>query len=648
MLPVTLRNRHYLLLDVLLFALTPAIALGLRVEPDSFSLHTSGLAWFTVTALFVKIFVFGLFGLYSRYWRYASVNEMISLVGAVSLATVLDAGLLLAMLFAGLDPVSGFPRSVPFIDGLLTLIAAGGPRFAHRMARERPSGPRSTAPKMRALIVGAGQAGALIARELMTSARAHAQPVAFVDDDPGKQGTWILGVPVLGGLPALPEVAATCGIQEVIIAIPSAPGTVVRQIVKMCDAAGLPHKTLPGLYELLSGRVGVTRLREVNIDDLLRREPVRYDSPEADTLLRERRVLITGAGGSIGSELCRQALRYRPAHLTLLGHGENSLFNLASEIRLLDQPGVGYRPSYTVAIADIRDRERLEGIFRQERPEIVFHAAAHKHVPLMELNCDEAVSNNVMGTQNVVDLCEAHGVERFVLVSTDKAVNPLSVMGATKRVSELIVQDAARRSGRRYVVVRFGNVLGSRGSVVPLFQKQIAAGGPITITHPEVARYFMTIPEAVQLVLQAAAMRDEESLFVLDMGAPVRIVDLAHDLMEVAGLVPGRDIEIVFSGLRPGEKLAEELFRKSERPARSSHPRILVARDTAPLSSPRRGEDFRDRVRELVHISRCGDPKQIRLVLSRMVPEYQPTAEEPVAPALARSGTAGTARPENR
>lgn len=645
---MTLRNRHYLLLDVVLFAITPTIALGLRVEPASFSPYASGLVWFSLTALFVKIFVFALFGLYSRYWRFASVNEMISLAGAVSLATVLDAGLLLAVLFAGLDPVTGFPRSVPFIDGLLTLIAAGGPRFAHRMARERSSGTRSATTKMRALIVGAGQAGALIAREMMTSERAHAQPVAFIDDDPGKQGTWILGVPVLGGLPALPEVAASCGIQEVIIAIPSAPGNVVRRIVKTCDAAGLSHKTLPGLYELLSGQVGVTRLREVNIDDLLRREPVRYDSPEADALLRDRRVLITGAGGSIGSELCRQALRYRPAHLTLLGHGENSLFNLANEIRLLDPPGLGYRPSYTVAIADIRDRDRLEGIFRRETPEIVFHAAAHKHVPLMELNCDEAVSNNVMGTQNIVDLCEAHGVERFVLVSTDKAVKPVSVMGATKRVSELIVQDAARRSGRRYVVVRFGNVLGSRGSVVPLFQKQIAAGGPITITHPEVSRYFMTIPEAVQLVLQAAAMQDEARLFVLDMGAPIRIVDLAHDLMGVSGLVPDRDIEIVFTGLRPGEKLVEELFLESERPVRSSHPRILVARDASPPASHRRGEDFRERVRELLHMSRCGDPQQIRQVLSKMVPEYQPVLDAPVAPALPHSGSAGAARPETR
>jgi len=397
--------------------------------------------------------------------------------------------------------------------------------------------------------------------------------------------------------------------------MPTAPGRAIRGVVLICQEAGVACKTIPGIYELLSGQVSVRQVREVRIEDLLRREPVQIDAAEAGRYLSGAVVLVTGAGGSIGAELCRQIASHRPKELLLLGHGENSIYHIRLELR-------EKFPHLEVQslIADVRDGERLAATFAQFQPQVVFHAAAHKHVPLMETNVAEAVTNNVFGTLSLLQAAEANGVERFVLVSTDKAVNPVNVMGATKRVAELLVQNAARRTGRSYVAVRFGNVLGSRGSVVPLFQSQITAGGPITVTHQKMRRYFMTIPEAVQLIIQASALGRGEEIFVLDMGEQVYITDLAAELLRLSGLESGRDIEIVFTGLRPGEKLSEELFAQDEHPSPTQHEKILVAQGSNAWDS----ESLRRHVQELRELTREGNAAHITAKLREIVPEYRP------------------------
>ncbi|HEY2981664.1 MAG TPA: nucleoside-diphosphate sugar epimerase/dehydratase, partial [Anaerolineales bacterium] len=390
------------------------------------------------------------------------------------------------------------------------------------------------------------------------------------DDDPAKRGQEIYGVRVLGPIFELAAVLDEQRVDEVIIAIPSAPGRVVRLVTDVCRIKGIPSRTMPGIYELIGGKVSVSRLREVDITDLLRRDPVRVNDEAVGQALAGKRVLVTGAGGSIGRELCRQIARRGPSELVLLGHGENSIFEVLLELRE-DYPGLTILP----IIADVRDHERLAAVFAEHRPQLVFHAAAHKHVPLMEANVSEAVTNNVIGTQNVVEVAAEANVERVVLISTDKAVQPTSIYGATKRLAEMLVLDAAARTGLPFTVVRFGNVLGSRGSIIPIFKKQIQRGGPLTITHPEMRRFFMTIPEAVYLVLQAASMGRGGELFVLNMGEPVRILDLAEDLIRLSGLEPGRDIEIVFTGTRPGEKLLEELWDAGTPLEKTAHPDIF-------------------------------------------------------------------------
>jgi FlaA1/EpsC-like NDP-sugar epimerase len=381
-------------------------------------------------------------------------------------------------------------------------------------------------------------------------------------------------VRVLGTVDEIPQIVKQYRVTQVLIAIPTATGTQMRRVVEQCQSAHVEALTVPGMFELIAGNVQIQRFRPVQVEDLLARAPVRTDTTGVKLLLRDKSVLVTGAGGSIGSEICRQIAACGPAQLVLVGHGENSIYHAQRALQAA-YPTLDIVP----VIADTRDQARIEAIFAQYRPEIVLHAAAHKHVPLMEANPEEAVTNNVGGTRNLVRVAEQSNVGTFVMISTDKAVNPTSTMGATKRIAEHIVQAAAVRTGRRFVAVRFGNVLGSRGSVVPLFQSQIEAGGPVTVTHPEIERYFMTIPEAVQLVLQAAALGRGDEVFILDMGAPVKIVDLARDMIRLAGLKEGRDIEISFTGLRPGEKLYEELFLSDENYARTLHEKIFVSRN---------------------------------------------------------------------
>ena len=477
-------------------------------------------------------------------------------------------------------PVS-IPLSVPILDGVLTAVLMLGLRGVARHVHEARDTHRGAGRRGRnVLLIGAGEAGSLLAREMLRHPEIGLHPVGFIDDDHAMRGRTIATVPVLGRLDDLPGVLDRGDVNEVLIAMPSADGKTIRAMVERVRGAdpSMSYRTMPALHELLSGEVTINRIREVGIEDLLRRPPVELDTERILEYLHGQRVMVTGAGGSIGSELVRQICRFGPSQLILFGHGENSIYQLERE---LDQhwPGV----SYHGVIAAVQNVPRLEYIFDRYRPDVVFHTAAHKHVPLMELNPEEAVFNNVIGTRNVVWLALKYGVSHFVNISTDKAVKPSSVMGASKRLAELVVEDASRNASEEqvFVSVRFGNVLGSRGSALPIFKQQVQAGGPVTVTHPEMTRYFMTIPEACQLVLQASALGHNGEVYILDMGEPVRILDMVNDLIRLSGLEPDVDIPIVFTGKRPGEKLFEELMTEEERQERTEHAKIFVAKPHA-------------------------------------------------------------------
>ncbi|HNO86538.1 MAG TPA: nucleoside-diphosphate sugar epimerase/dehydratase, partial [Anaerolineales bacterium] len=499
------------------------------------------------------------------------------------------------------------------IDWLFSLVLIGGSRFALRILAEQSSAPRDALRVgKRALIIGAGDAGALVVRELQKSSQLNLFPVGFLDDDPAKQNHQIYGVSVIGRVGKLADVLESQRIDEVIIAIPSAPGKIIRAVNDACRKKGIPSRTMPGIYELLGGKVSVNRLREVDITDLLRRDHVRVNDEQVGQALEGKRVLVTGAGGSIGRELCRQIARRNPSQLILLGHGENSIFEILLELQN-DYAALKLIP----VIADIRNGQRLDSVFAQHHPQVVFHAAAHKHVPLMEANPVEAITNNVLGTRNVVQAALDHNVERFILISTDKAVNPSSIYGATKRLAEAIVLDAAHKNKRAFAVVRFGNVLGSRGSIIPIFKNQIANGGPVTITHPDMFRFFMTIPEAVYLVLQASSMNNGGEVFVLNMGEPVRILDLAEDLIKLSGLEPQKDIEIAFTGIRPGEKLTEELWVEGTSLIQTPHPDIFrLDQDAASALNL----DLVQAIEQLSTLSLTTDAQSIARLLDQLIP----------------------------
>jgi FlaA1/EpsC-like NDP-sugar epimerase len=577
-LPVAarLRNRYLFGSDLVLFASSTVLAFALRFEGFEWGHDQNRAALlFLLILLPLKLAIFWRVGIYRRLWRYAGIVDVERLISASIVSGVLGfviGALVLPRL--GLTAMR-VPLSVLFMDALLTAAFAATPRFAVRAVGRRRQQNRLQDAR-RALIVGAGAAGEMIVKELIGHPALMLNPVGFVDDDRSKHGHRLCDLPVLGGLSAIPDLVLAHGIDEVVIALPRAPGALVREVVRAALAVGVKTRTVPAMFDIISGRVTVASLRQVEIQDLLRREPIQTDLDQVRSLATGETVLVTGAGGSIGSELCRQLARLEPAQIVLLGHGENSIFDILAE--LAEQfPTVTAVP----VIADVRDRERLRQVFAQYRPYSVFHAAAHKHVPLMEGNMAEAVTNNVLGTKNVAELAAEFWAEHLVLISTDKAVRPTNVMGATKRVAEQIVQEIAEAHERKFVAVRFGNVLGSRGSVVPTFLRQIHKGGPVTVTHPEMRRYFMTIPEAVQLVLQAGAIGRGGEVFVLDMGEPVKVLDLATDLIRLSGLEVGTDIEIRFTGARPGEKLFEELFFDSESAIPTDHPKVLRAKNGA-------------------------------------------------------------------
>jgi len=604
-------NRALFVGDLILIAVCVMGSFALRLPLGPlFIYYLPQALWMMVIALLVKPAVYYIFGLYRRVWAYASTKELRLIIAAVTTASVIVSVIMVVL--TTLQLYVGFPRSVLAIDWLLSIMAVGGLRFTLRLLGESRSKAMDTNRSVkRVLIVGAGDAGELVLREMQKNPQLNQVPVCFVDDDSAKQNQQIHDVPVAGMLKDIGRVVDIKRINEVIIALPSAPGKVVRQVSDICRLKGVPFRTMPGVYELIGGKINVGRLREVEITDLLRRTPVRIDEHLVGSSLSGRRVLITGAGGSIGRELCLQVARWRPSELILLGHGENSIF-----ATLLDLEGVYPGLPIHPMIADIRNLDRLRAIFENQMPHMVFHAAAHKHVPMMEVNVEEAITNNVIGTRNVVDVSLSYDVERLVMISSDKAIRPSSVMGATKRMAEMLVLDAAHRSGRAISAVRFGNVLGSRGSVVPLFKRQILRGGPVTVTHPDMRRYFMTIPEAVHLVLQASAMGEGGEVFVLKMGDQIRILQLAEDLIRLSGLEPGKDIEIVFTGIRQGEKLSEDLWDKWANFDTTNHPDIVRLDDQDIIS----GTELNNVVGELDYLAREGDANAIVSLLDEVIP----------------------------
>lgn len=605
-------NRERLVLmffDVLIINLTIWLSFMIRFEGRIPVSYRNQWLYFAVLINPIRITSFYLFGLYNSLWGYSSLPEMIQIIKAVAASS---------LLIGFVDQViltPTIPLSIHYISLMINILLIGGSRFAIRLRQEILSSIDNRKKKgRRVLVIGAGQAGALIIREMQQQPTPYL-PVAILDDNYRKLRHYLHGVPVVGKIAALPNAVKEYDIDEILVAIPSAPKERLREIVAIAQESGLPVRIIPGLLVASNERITLDKVREVQIEDLLGRKPVKLQLEEIAGYLKGERVLVTGAGGSIGSELCRQVARFEPESLLLLGRGENSIYEIDRELKE-SFPSLHKTP----IIADIRDRARLEQIFREYQPTVVFHAAAHKHVPLMENAPDEAVKNNVFGTKNVGELADAYGVKRFVMISTDKAVNPTSVMGATKRVAEMIIQLLAKKSKTKFCAVRFGNVLGSRGSVVPLFKHQIAKGGPITVTHPEMVRFFMTIPEAVSLVIQAGAMGENGELFILDMGEPVKIVDLARDLIRLSGLVPEKDIQIEFSGVRPGEKLYEEILTAEEGANTTRHERIHVGKpdDFDP-------EHLRKDLTYLERWVSVADRVKVVEKLYEMIPQYTPS-----------------------
>ena len=596
-------------------------------------LYTALLNWGYVIA-----FQYGMlaaFGVPRYSWRFVGMHEMLRIGIATACSTIVLVALRV-WLKNGTDINLFFiPLGVIGMNTFLGFVGLVGVRASRRLqgeARERKRRLQS-GEQARVLLIGAGEAGVTVARELVARPDLGLVAVGFLDDDRMKVGTRIAGLPVLGTTEDLVAITEYRRIKRVLITIANAPGHQIRRIALRCADAGLEAKIIPGIFEIVGGRVNLSRLRDVAIEDLLGREPVDLDEAQVCESLRGRGVLVTGAGGSIGSELCRQVARFSPSRLVLVERFENALFEIHREL-LAAFPEVRLEPR----VADVADPARMEQLFAAARPDVVFHAAAHKHVPMMEENPGEAVKNNVGGTRIVAELSDRFGVGQFVMVSTDKAVNPTSVMGATKRVAEILCQAYAQRSKTRFVTVRFGNVLGSNGSVIPIFKDQIKKGGPITITHPDMRRYFMTIPEAAQLVLQAGAMGQGGEIFILDMGEPVRIVDLANDLIKLSGLRPGEDIEITYSGIRPGEKLFEELSTGAESADKTKHPKIYIGRIAAEPWA-----DVATEVAALIGATDGAEGPAIRRALMAIVPEYRPEGLSaplaPSAPAVPASTT---------
>jgi FlaA1/EpsC-like NDP-sugar epimerase len=575
-----IRAKLLVLLDIVLINISIAVAYLLRFDGDYKNIPPeilSNIGFVLFFATIVKVVCFALFKLYSSLWRYASIYEMINIVGAAFIGNVIVlAYVFIDRVLAGRDIILvkiTVPAGIFIITILTDIFFIGGSRFAYRVFRRIVKGEviRLKNSK-RVMIIGGGNAGAAIIKELKLHPELNSVPVAIIDEDKYKIGKEINGVPIVGGNKDIMDTIIRRKIDEVIIAIPSAENKVINEIYNECSKTSCKVKILPSVVQLIDETVVMQKIRDVNIEDLLGREPVKLDIEGITSYITGKVVLVTGGGGSIGSELCRQIASFRPKHLVILDNYENNAYDIQNEL-LFQYPDL----CLSTIIANIREKHRMDSIFKKYRPNVVFHAAAHKHVPLMEANPTEAIKNNVFGTLNVAECADKYGVKRFVLISTDKAVNPTNIMGATKRIAEMIIQAVNKNSSTEFVAVRFGNVLGSNGSVIPLFKRQIEQGGPVTVTHPEVTRFFMTIPEAVQLVIQAGAMAKGGEIFVLDMGQPVKIFDLARNLIKLSGFEPDEDIKIEVTGLRPGEKLYEELLLDEEGLQSTANDKIFVA-----------------------------------------------------------------------
>lgn len=614
-----LRIRNYIalkyVLDVSFWALAAPLAFILRLEGE-YGAYLQEILFYTAGGALVKALAIKYYSLHRQSWHKVGVKDLYRLISTVGVVVLV----LLALAYL-MSPVMRIPRSIPLLDGAAGLLLLSFNRLATRLVYEQSAIARSDRPSRRVVIIGAGEAGTLIAREMIRHPESGLRPAGFLDDEGSKHRESHVGLPVLGTVADLPQIAKTSRIDEALIAMPSISGAAIRRIVGVARQAGIPYRIIPGVFEILNGSISLANIREVRVEDLLRREPVQLNLEEIAAYLQDRVVLITGACGSIGSEIVRQVLRYSPRCLVLLDRNENAVYLLERELQRCYP-----QACFSTIIADVRRREKLERIFQAHRPQVVFHAAAYKHVPLMETHPDEAILNNVGGTRNLLDMAVKYGVERFVNISTDKAVNPSSVMGASKRIAEYLVEQTAQKAkvGQCFVSVRFGNVLDSNGSVVPIFKEQIRRGGPVTITHPDMTRYFMSIPEATQLVLQAAGLGESKATYILDMGEPVKIVDLARDLIQLSGFEPDVDIPIQFMGKRPGEKLFEELRAAEPGTTETEYEKILVLHKNG-----RYGKRFASLLDELMAAGRTGSSDEIRRILKQLIPAYQPDGECP-------------------
>lgn len=604
------RSIILLVLDTLLINLSYLLALYIRFEGnitrDQFLEYFVRYKEHFIYITIIKLAIFLYFKLYKSVWKYASIDELMNIVAA---SVVSNAAILSYMFIRQ----SNLPRSIYILTTLLDMVLIGGLRFSFRAIGTVGGGLFKNDNQKKIMIIGGGDAGAMVIREYKNHTQLNSKPVAIIDDSEKKQGQMINGVPVVGKRSDILAVAEKLKIDEIIIAMPSVSKKQIREIVEIAKTTKTKLKIVPGMFELIDGKVNIKNIREVNIEDLLGREEIKTDLKEISSYITNRVVLVTGGGGSIGSELCRQIASFNPKRLIILDIYENNAYDIQNEL-LRKYKNLNLR----TVISSIRDKDRINELMNIERPHVVFHAAAHKHVPLMEDSPKEAIKNNVFGTLNLSQAADKAGVEKFVMISTDKAVNPTNIMGASKRMCEMIIQSIDSVSKTDFVAVRFGNVLGSNGSVIPLFKKQISEGGPVTVTHKDVIRYFMTIPEAVQLVIQAGAMANGGEVFILDMGEPVKILDLAKDLIRLSGFEPDVDIPIEITGLRPGEKLFEELLLDEEGISTTKHDKIFIGKPTF--------TDYKLLLRSLEEANRIiktGTDEDIKAYVKTIVPNYK-------------------------
>jgi FlaA1/EpsC-like NDP-sugar epimerase len=615
-----IRNRYFFLVDFIVFIIVPFICFTIRFDGFHFSIPILEIFYYAALFAVLKVVILYSTGIYSRWWENANIDDLIQIIFAGITILILQFALVFLFRHTSHSFLSRIPYSVSIFDSMISTFLITNIRLSPRISKSVSYRLNNSVSKIedRVLIVGAGEAGVMVLGELRRKKKLETYVVGFIDNDPKKIGKKIGGVEVLGNRYEIKSLIIKYKIKKILIAMPSAAGSEIKAIVNTCNEFdNLEVLTLPPLYEILDGKIEFNKLRKVAIDDLLRRDPIKTELGLISDLISGKNILVTGAGGSIGSEICRQILRFNPAKLYILGHGENSIFEIEMELQRKF-------PGATIGsfIADIKDYVRLKKIFSENKINFIFHAAAHKHVPLMESHPYEAIRNNILGTKNIVDLAVEFDLEKLVLISTDKAVNPTSVMGTTKHIAEMIVINAAKKYKNKFSVVRFGNVLGSRGSVVKIFLSQIEKRSDITLTHPDVQRYFMTIPEAVQLVLQAFIMGNGGEIFVFDMGKPVKIIDLAHDLVRLSGLIAGEDINIITTGLKPGEKLYEELFSGSEKFNNTRNEKIFIVENSSKIIV----DNFEYKLNELLDYVNSDDfdSKNCKHYLQALVPEYIP------------------------